>query len=353
MHTPNLLSVVQLKKDFPLAKTGIFSRNRPVLHAVSGVSFDIKVGETFAIVGESGCGKSTLGRTILQLYRPTFGEVIYYGGETPVNLATLTEKQLLPYRKQLQTVFQDPYSSLNPRMSVGRSIAEGPLAHGLFRRGKQLDEYVLSVMNDCGLPPQFFNRYPHEFSGGQRQRVCIARALALKPKFIVCDECVSALDVSVQSQILNLLQALKEKEKLTYLFISHDLAVVRHIADRIAVMYLGEIVETGDSETVFQDPRHPYTLALTSASPDPHRRKKTESIVLEGQLPSAVHPPKGCKFHTRCFMATDDCKRQEIPLTQLEDGRLVRCLYATKPANEKRKIATQSGKSGEKAEKNG
>ena len=346
MNTPNLLSVVQLKKYFPLAKTSLFSRNRPVLHAVENVSFDVRVGETFAVVGESGCGKSTLGRTILQLHRPTAGEVVYYGNDAPRDLTKLTEKQLLPYRKQLQTVFQDPYSSLNPRMSVGRSIAEGPFAHGLFKRGKALDEYVLSVMHDCGLPPQFFNRYPHEFSGGQRQRVCIARALALKPKFIVCDECVSALDVSVQSQILNLLQTLKEKEKLTYLFISHDLAVVRHVADRIAVMYLGEIVETGDSERVFADPRHPYTLALTSASPDPHKSKKGEGILLEGQLPSAVNPPRGCKFHTRCFMAKKECKEQEIPLFEVEEGRFVRCLFAKQTAKEKRALAKSNDKNG-------
>jgi oligopeptide/dipeptide ABC transporter ATP-binding protein len=346
MNTSNLLSVVQLKKHFPLGKAGLFSRNRPVLHAVENVSFQVKEGETFAIVGESGCGKSTLGRTVLQLLRPTSGDVFYCANGEEINLSKLTEKELLPYRKQLQTVFQDPYSSLNPRMSVGRSIAEGPLAHGVFRRGKMLDEYVLSVMNDCGLSPQFFNRYPHEFSGGQRQRVCIARALALKPKFIVCDECVSALDVSVQSQILNLLQTLKEKEKLTYLFISHDLAVVRHVADRIAVMYLGEIVETGDSERVFQDPRHPYTLALTSASPDPHRTKKGEGILLEGQLPSAVNPPKGCKFHTRCFMAKKECKEQEIPLFEVEKGRFVRCLFAKQTAKEKRAIAHAIEKNG-------
>ena len=349
MSTPNLLSIVQLKKEFPLGRKGLFSNQRSVLRAVENVSFNVREGETFAIVGESGCGKSTLGRTILQLLRPTSGDVLYYGDGAPMYLTKLTEKQLLPYRKQLQIIFQDPYSSLNPRMSVGRSIGEGALVHGMFRKGKELDEYVLSVMNDCGLPPQFFNRYPHEFSGGQRQRVCIARALAVKPKFIVCDECVSALDVSVQSQILNLLQELKEKEKLTYLFISHDLSVVRHVSDTIAVMYLGEIVEMGACEKIFRDPRHPYTLALTSALPNPHREKRGEAIVLEGQLPSAVSPPKGCKFHTRCFMAKEECKKQEIPLYEIEEGRYVRCLFAKQTAKEKRKTAFERAQGEEKA----
>lgn len=337
MH--NLLSVRRLKRYFPMPKSSLFSAQRPYLRAIDDVSLEIRQGETFSLVGESGCGKSTFGRTLLQLQRPTEGEVWYYGGEKEVNLAKLTEKQLRPYRKDLQMIFQDPYSSLNPRMTVGRLIGEGAITHHFYKDKNKLREYVLQMMQDCGLPAHFYNRYPHEFSGGQRQRVCIARALALQPKFVVCDECVSALDVSIQSQILNLLQELKEKQRLTYLFISHDLSVVRHISDRIAVMYLGEIVELGESERVFKTPLHPYTIALLSAAPDVGKGKNKEKILLEGQLPSAIHPPRGCRFHTRCFMAREECKGEKIPLTEVEDGHFVRCLFAGKPTKEKRELA--------------
>ena len=346
--TQNLLSVVHLKKYFPMQKPSLFSSQRQYLRANDDVSLEIKKGETFSLVGESGCGKSTFGRTLLQLQRPTEGEVWYDDGEKRVDLAKLTDKQLRAYRKDLQIIFQDPYSSLNPRMTVGRIIGEGAAAHRFFKDKNTLREYVLQIMQDCGLPPQFYNRYPHEFSGGQRQRVCIARALALKPKFIVCDECVSALDVSIQSQILNLLQDLKEKQGLTYLFISHDLSVVRHISDKIAVMYLGEIVELGDSERVFKQPLHPYTIALMSAAPRVGKGKAKEKIILEGQIPSAVCPPKGCKFHTRCFMAREECRRGKIPLTETEDGHFVRCLFAGKSTKDKTEIAL----GGEKTDKN-
>ena len=344
----NLLSVRRLKKYFPMPKPSLFSSQRPYLRAIDDASLDIRRGETFALVGESGCGKSTFGRTLLQLQRPTEGEVWYHDGEKGVDFAKLTEKQLRPYRKDLQMIFQDPYSSLNPRMTVGRLIGEGAITHRFYKDKNQLREYVLQMMQDCGLPAHFYNRYPHEFSGGQRQRVCIARALALQPKFIVCDECVSALDVSIQSQILNLLQDLKEKQQLTYLFISHDLSVVRHISDRIAVMYLGEIVELGESERVFKNPLHPYTIALLSAAPDVGKGKNKHKILLEGQLPSAIHPPHGCRFHTRCFMAKEECKREKIPLTEVEEGHFVRCLFAGKPTKEKCELALL----GEKTDKN-
>ena len=341
--TENLLSIVRLKKYFPLPKTSLFSAKKRYLKANEDVTFDIKKGETFGLVGESGCGKSTLGRTLLQLYRPTAGQVLYSGQETPVDLAKANDKQMRALRKDLQIVFQDPYSSLNPRMTVGQIVGEGAVTHGFFKRNtSELKAFVLEVMKKCGLQPHMAGRYPHEFSGGQRQRVCIARALALKPKFIVCDECVSALDVSIQSQILNLLEELKETEGLTYLFISHDLSVVRHISDRIGVMYLGEIVEMGEAESVFADPRHPYTLALISAVPKTEQKNAgDEPILLSSSMPSAVSPPAGCKFHTRCFMAQEICKREAPPFTDAGGGRLVRCHFADIPAKEKRKLAQQ------------
>ena len=346
-NTEILLSVQSLKKYFPVGKSSLFRKKRQYLKANEDISFSIYKGETFALVGESGCGKSTLGRAILQLIPPTAGEVVYFGAsDRGIDLTKCDKKQLRALRKDLQIIFQDPYSSLNPRMTVGQIIGEGAVTHQYFRRGsKPLREYILSIMEECGLPPHAFGRYPHEFSGGQRQRVCIARALALKPKFIVCDECVSALDVSIQSQILNLLQDLKEKEGLTYLFISHDLGVVRHIANRLAVMYLGEIVETGDSERVFEEPRHPYTIALMSAAPSlPSEEAQTdgtgeEKILLEGTMPSPVHPPKGCKFHTRCFMAQEICRSVPPPFAEVEEGRLVRCHFAEICTAEKRRKA--------------
>lgn len=346
-NTQNLLSVIRLKKYFPLPKKGLFSKTRPYLRAVEEVSLDIKIGETFGLVGESGCGKSTFGRTLLQLYSPTSGQVLYYGKEgreEGIDLARMPSNELRSLRKELQIIFQDPYSSLNPKMTVGQLIEEGVATHKFYRRGSaQMREYVTEIMQKCGLQNYMLHRYPHQFSGGQRQRICIARALAVKPKFIVCDECVSALDVSIQSQILNLLARLKEKEGLTYLFISHDLSVVRHISDRIGVMYLGQIVELGDAESVFSDPRHPYTVALVSAIPSMERKgENKQKILLSGSLPSAVEPPSGCPFHPRCFMAQACCKKGEVPFKELEKGRFVRCHFAEKTAAEKRKLAAQN-----------
>ena len=309
-----LLSISNLKKHFPLAKSSIFQK-RPILRAVEDISLDIRRGETFGLVGESGCGKSTFGRTVLQLYKPTQGQVIYYGQEEKsVDLTTLTTRQMRRMRKDLQIIFQDPYSSLNPRMTVGQIIEEGVATHGFFKRGsKEMRDYVLKVMKDCGLQEYALHRYPHQFSGGQRQRICIARALAVRPKFVVCDECVSALDVSIQSQILNLLSERKEKDGLTYLFISHDLSVVRHLSDRIGVMYLGRIVEQGRADEIFSSPRHPYTIALLSAIPSLEKGEDREEILLSGGMPSAVSIPQGCPFHTRCFMAQECCQRVPAP----------------------------------------
>ena len=325
--TPTLLSVKGLKKHFSMPKRSLFYP-RQKFKAVDGVDLEIFQGETFGLVGESGCGKSTFGRTILQLQKPTEGEVCYFGGGGEVRLPTLPHKEMRKLRKDLQIVFQDPYSSLNPRMTVGQILEEGIAVHGLERKGSpQMKEYLAQVMEECGLQPYMLHRYPHQFSGGQRQRVCIARALALRPKFVVCDECVSALDVSVQSQILNLLTDLKEKEGLTYLFISHDLAVVRHISNRIGVMYLGRFVELGESERVFTSPAHPYTATLISAIPE-FGGKKKEKILLEGNMPSAVSPPTGCPFHTRCYMAREVCKREVPQFREIEKGRFVSCHFA-------------------------
>ena len=338
-NTQNLLSVEGLKKYYPLPKKHFFSKEKRFLRANDGITLTIRRGETFGLVGESGSGKSTLGRALLQLDPPTDGKVIYYGADgEKTELTSCKDKEMRALRRRLQMIFQDPYSSLNPRMTVGRIIGEGVWTHGIYpRRGKELNDYVLGVMEACGLQPHYINRYPHEFSGGQRQRICIARALALNPEFVVCDECVSALDVSVQAQILNLLARLKEERALTYLFISHDLSVVRHVADRIAVMYLGKIVETGDTEGIFTNPKHPYTIALLSAIPS--MEETGEKILLQGQLPSAVSPPTGCPFHTRCFMAKEICRQQIPPLEEVETGRFAACHFAEKELKEKREIA--------------
>ena len=339
MNTQSLLSVVHLKKYFPVGGGSLFKARR-YLRANDDISFDIYEGETFGLVGESGSGKSTLGRTLLRLYEPTSGQILYCGNhDKEVDLTQLKGEELRKLRSDLQMIFQDPYSSLNPRMTVGQIVEEGVATHKYYRRGTpQMREYVLKVMQDCGLQAEALHRYPHQFSGGQRQRVCIARALAVRPKFIVCDECVSALDASIQSQILNLLAELKEKEKLTYLFISHDLSVVRHISDRIAVMYLGNIVEMGTAKQVFENPRHPYTIALMSAVPS-MKAEREKKIVLGGNMPSPVSPPSGCKFHTRCFMACEKCKRVPPPFTEIEKGHFAACHFADKPTAEKRRIA--------------
>lgn len=338
-----LLSVRELEKYFPLRKKSLFQKERPYLRANDGISLDIYKGETYGLVGESGCGKSTFGRTILQLQKPTKGRVTYFGLGDEVELTTLKGGKMRALRKDLQIIFQDPYSSLDPRMTVGQLIEEGVATHRFFKRGsKEMRGYVLKMMEACGLRADMLHRYPHQFSGGQRQRISIARALAVKPKFVVCDECVSALDVSVQSQILNLLSDLKEREGLTYLFISHDLSVVRYISDRIGVMYLGKIVEQGKAEEVFENPRHPYTIALISAIPA-LTGEKGKQILLDGYMPSPVSPPQGCPFHTRCFMAEKVCQRIPAPIVEVENGHFAACHFANVSTAEKRKIATRTG----------
>ncbi len=339
-----LLSVRDLKKHFPLRKKNPFQKERPYLRANDGITLDIYQGETFGLVGESGSGKSTFGRTILQLQKPTHGEVTYFGRGEGVELTKTKGGEMRALRKDLQIIFQDPYSSLDPRMTVGQLIEEGVATHRFFKRGStEMREYVLKIMEACGLRADMLHRYPHQFSGGQRQRISIARALAVKPKFVVCDECVSALDVSVQSQILNLLCDLKEQEGLTYLFISHDLSVVRYISDRIGVMYLGRIVEQGEASEVFENPLHPYTIALISAIPT-LTGKKEEQILLEGHMPSPVFPPKGCPFHTRCFMAEEVCRRVPAPVVEVKNGHFVACHFADISTEEKRKMALKRSK---------
>ena len=339
-----LLSVRDLKKHFPLRKKNPFQKERPYLRANDGITLDIYQGETFGLVGESGSGKSTFGRTLLQLQKPTQGEVTYFGRGEGVELTKTKGGEMRALRKDLQIIFQDPYSSLDPRMTVGQLIEEGVATHRFFKRGScEMREYVLKIMEACGLRADMLHRYPHQFSGGQRQRISIARALAVKPKFVVCDECVSALDVSVQSQILNLLCDLKEQEGLTYLFISHDLSVVRYISDRIGVMYLGKIVEQGEANEVFENPLHPYTIALISAIPT-LTGKKEEQILLEGQMPSPVFPPKGCPFHTRCFMAEEVCRRVPAPVVEVKNGHFVACHFADISTEEKRKMALKRSK---------
>ena len=518
-NTEKLLSITNLKKYFPIAKSSIFQKEQLYVRANEEITIDIYKGETFGLVGESGCGKSTLGRTLLQLYPQTAGSTIYYGRsiaefapgyvektlknapkmiaaykkqqakaeqlakaceaagneatfyqiqqknlaeaeantafqnvvkilggfaalddcregaalllkkyntdvriaainakinaieteivfyqsiiadesvkaskkasaekkcasytkkkdallaglareeevladdvraveelkakyadnalfaeyetmlDDGIDLSRLTYPEMRILRKDIQIIFQDPYSSLNPRMTIGQIIEEGLVTHKFFKHGAAaMKEYILSVMRQCGLQDYMLHRYPHQFSGGQRQRICIARALAVKPQFVVCDECVSALDVSIQSQIINLLEELKERENLTYLFISHDLSVVRYISDRIGVMYLGNIVELGTAETVFKDPRHPYTVALISSIPTTDAESlKKERIILEGNIPSPIRPPEGCKFHTRCYMACDKCKRVPPPYVEIEPGHFVACHFPEKKLDE-------------------
>lgn len=344
MSTDVLLSVRNLKKHFPLKKKNLFQKERPILRANDGIFLDVHKGETFGLVGESGCGKSTFGRTVLQLQKPTEGQVCYFGQDKEIDLTTLKGKEMRALRKDLQIIFQDPYSSLDPRMTVGQLIEEGVATHKFFKRGsEEMRRYVLEIMQACGLRADMLHRYPHQFSGGQRQRISIARALAVKPKFIVCDECVSALDVSVQSQILNLLTDLKEKEGLTYLFISHDLSVVRYVSDRIGVMYLGKIVEQGKAGEIFENPRHPYTIALISAIPTVEEKMERQ-ILLEGQIPSAVSPPLGCPFHTRCFMAQEICQRIPAPIVEVGKGHFAACHFAEITTAEKREIAYKKEK---------
>ena len=313
-----LLEVRNLKKYFPI-KTALGTQKGAV-KAVDDVSFSIKKGTTMGLVGESGCGKSTTGRTILRLLEKTDGEVIFNGQD--VN--KLSKKELRALRTKMQIIFQDPYSSLSPRLPVGEIIGEAVREHGLVPKD-QLDDYVTKIMLSCGLQPYHKDRYPHEFSGGQRQRICIARAIALNPDFIVCDEPVSALDVSIQAQVINLLKDLQDERDLTYLFISHDLSVVEHISDVVGVMYLGGLVETGATEDIFANPLHPYTKALFSAIPMPDPEVKTDRIILEGSIPSPANPPSGCKFHTRCSECMERCKTEVPKEIDMGNGHVVKC----------------------------
>lgn len=318
-----ILSVSGLKKHFPITSGIVFQRQVGAVRAVDDVSFDVYRGETLGLVGESGCGKSTTGRTILQLYRPTAGSVQFEGKE----LTTMKGEELRAMRREMQIIFQDPFASLNPRMTVGNIVSEPLRIHNIMR-GKELREYVESLLEKVGLNPFYINRYPHEFSGGQRQRIGIARALALNPKFIVCDEPISALDVSIQAQVVNLLEDLQQELGLTYLFIAHDLSMVRHICDRVAVMYLGKIVELAETDELYDNPLHPYTQALLSAvpEPDPSAEESRQRILIAGDLPSPANPPKGCNFNTRCPVRMDACFREPDPeLIEVSPGHWVAC----------------------------
>ena len=318
-----LLQVRNLKMYFPVTQGMFIQRKVAEVKAVDGVSFDIRRGETLGLVGESGCGKTTTGRCILQLERPTDGEIIFDG----VDLTELDNKALIPLREKIQVIFQDPYSSLNPRMKVGEIIAEPMMVHKIETDAKRRRERVAELLTVCGLNPAMADRYPHEMSGGQRQRVGIARALSLNPEFIICDEAVSALDVSIQAQVINLLEDLREQFNLTYLFIAHDLSVVRHLCHRVAVMYLGKMVELADCDELFDNPLHPYTRALLSAVPvpDPEVERQRAHQIVEGEVPSPINPPSGCVFHPRCSMAVQGCSGAVPEFREVKPGHWVAC----------------------------
>ena len=320
-----LIRVRNLKMHFPVRQGAVFDRSRACIRAVDGISLDIRKGETLGLVGESGCGKSTLGRAILQMHRPTAGEVYF----RDMNLTSMQRNRLRRMRRHMQMIFQDPYASLNPRMTVGDIVAEPLIVHNISS-GKKRRERVQALFELVGLNPVFVNRYPHEFSGGQRQRVGVARALAVNPDFIVCDEAIAALDVSIQAQIINLLMDLQEKLNLTYLFIAHDLSVVRHIADRVAVMYLGKIVELASRQDLYAHPRHPYTRILLSSIPvpDPQSEQKRRGELLSGDPPSPANPPKGCNLSTRCPLAAAECYKHEPDFMEMEQGHWAACFRA-------------------------
>lgn len=317
----HLVEVKALKKYFPISKE--WRKEKVYVRAVDGVDFSIDRGETLGLVGESGCGKTTVGRLILKLIEPTDGEILFEGK----NLARLDKKGIHPMRRAFQIIFQDPFASLNPRMTVSEIVGRPMAIHGLVDPS-QRDERVAQLLESVGLQREHLHRYPHEFSGGQRQRIGIARALATQPRLIVADEPTSALDVSVQAQILNLMRQLQKEFGLTYLFISHNIGVIRHISDRVAVMYLGKVVEMAEKRALFKSPIHPYTLALLAAVPSLDPKRKREEIILEGDVPSPIHPPSGCRFHTRCRYALPRCFEEEPFFHQIEDGRWVACHLA-------------------------
>ena len=315
----NVLEVRNLTKYYPI-KAGLFRKTIGHVMAVDDISFNIPRGTTMGLVGETGCGKTTVGKTVLRLTEKTSGDVLLNGQE----IFSLSNKEMQAFRPKIQMVFQDPYSSLSPRMPVSEIIGEAVRVHNIVPANEH-DEYVEHIMEECGLQPYHKSRYPHEFSGGQRQRICIARALALKPDFVVCDEPVSALDVSIQAQIINLLMDLQEKMKLTFLFISHDLSVVEHISNSVGVMYLGSMAEFASTDDIFGEPLHPYTQALFSAIPISDPNRKMKRIILEGSIPSPANPPKGCKFHTRCSRCMDICKTERPDLREIRPGHFCAC----------------------------
>ena len=316
-----LIEIKNLKKYFP-AKKGLLKRDRSYIKAVDDVSFTINRGETLGLVGESGCGKTTTGRTIIKLYEPTAGQIIYKG----VDISKMKSSEIIPYRKKMQMIFQDPYASLDSRMTVGDIVGEAIDIHKLFT-GKERTERIHDLLNKVGLNSEHANRYPHEFSGGQRQRIGIARSLAVQPEFIICDEPISALDVSIQAQVINMLEELQESMGLTYLFIAHDLSMVKHISHRIGVMYLGKMVEIGNSEELYSHPLHPYTRALLSAIPlpDPISAANNKRIMLEGEIPSPIDPPSGCRFRGRCPYSKPICKEKDPQLKKVDKDHFVAC----------------------------